>query len=293
MTPPQRPGKRLKTERNENSDGQTSAALTSPDPRPISLSEESGNADESQHVECNELPTQPELHPVTSDQRLMPSIISVEDKAITEDLPKVEETGLPETPTEAGNEDQTAEGQLARLRERALSSRRGAKRKSSEQMESETVASIINGHSEPKQEQNSSSMPPPPIPHGTGMETHEGLAFYLHAPSLPSRHTVLIPLSPKDKLLDCLSQRLVLEFPTIYVMQQAPKDTLPDGFITEEQFYKMSSKDLGGMPVIDSLIGQSDERVGTDERDLEEGEVDESRLLEVLGKDLKSVMGNS
>ena len=116
------------------------------------------------------------------------------------------------------------------------------------------------------------------------------LQFYLHHPSLPSKNPVLIPLLPNATLATSLTNRLVLEFPTIYVLPQPQGDGLPDGFISEDDYFATAKKDLiedaldvkGTVTDIHNTSGEA--RDG-----LEEGEVHEGRLLEVLGKDLKAI----
>ena len=122
----------------------------------------------------------------------------------------------------------------------------------------------------------------------------EDFDFYLHHPSLPSRHPVLIPLPPDAKLATALTNRLVLEFPTIYVLPSKPDGTLPEGLVSEEDFFASAKKELiAEVGEEDSLVGGFEGDV--EERradDLEDGEVNEGRLLEVLGKDLRDVAGS-
>ena len=122
----------------------------------------------------------------------------------------------------------------------------------------------------------------------------EGFNFYLHHPSLPSRHPVLIPLPPDAKLATALTNRLVLEFPTIYVLPSKPDGTLPEGLVSEDDFFASAKKELiaevgGEDSLVGGFEGDAEERRADD---LEDGEVNEGRLLEVLGKDLKDVAGS-
>lgn len=142
--------------------------------------------------------------------------------------------------------------------------------------------------------QSSASIPPPSTdPPATKQEPSSQFNFYLHHPSLPSRHPVLIPLPPDARLATSLANRLVLEFPTIFVLRSRPDGTFPEGFVSEEGFFASAKKDLieevaGDGAQIDGLNGAGDEgKAG-----LEDGEVDEGRLLEVLGKDLNGVAGS-
>ena len=116
------------------------------------------------------------------------------------------------------------------------------------------------------------------------------LKFYLHHPSLPSQNPVLIPLPSDATLATSLTNRLVLEFPTIYVLPQHHGGGLPDCFTSEDDYFSAARKNL----IEDALevegtvkdINDTPEEI----RDgLEEGEVHEGRLLEVLGKDLKAI----
>lgn len=115
-------------------------------------------------------------------------------------------------------------------------------------------------------------------------------AFYLHHPSLPSRHPVLIPIPPTATLASALSNRLVLEFPTVYVLHQHPDEKLPEGLVSEDDFFHMAKK------VLIEELEEGELRSGdyegsekTQEGIHRDGEVDERRLIEVLGKDLKGI----
>lgn len=132
-------------------------------------------------------------------------------------------------------------------------------------------------------------------PSGWSLDTEQSapthtILYYLHHPSLPSKHPVLIPLSPVSILATALTNRLVLEFPTIYALPQQQNGGLPDGFISEEEFFATSRKDLvkdvmepeTSIPSIGAMAQGIREEP-------EEGEVDEGRLLDVLGKDLKGL----
>lgn len=71
------------------------------------------------------------------------------------------------------------------------------------------------------------------------LATHERvskLSFYLHRPFTSAKHPkVLIPLPPFDSLDTLLYNRVVLEFPTIYVLPFAA-NALPAGYMLEEDY---------------------------------------------------------
>lgn len=116
------------------------------------------------------------------------------------------------------------------------------------------------------------------------------VTFHLHHPSLPSKHPVLIPLSPDARLATSLTNRLILEFPTIYVLDRQSDDKLPEGFISEDDFFATAKKELIKELVEGESAGSAMDVVDNDRgRGLEEGEVDQRQLLEVLGKDLKGL----
>ena len=116
------------------------------------------------------------------------------------------------------------------------------------------------------------------------------LQFYLHHPSLPSKDPVLIPLPPNATLAISLTNRLVLEFPTIYVLPQHQDNGLPDGFISEDDYFAAAQKDLiEDAPGVEGTVKDINDTSGEIRDGLEEGEVHEGRLLEVLGKDLKAI----
>ena len=137
-------------------------------------------------------------------------------------------------------------------------------------------------------------MPPPPNPSATSpdipLRTQTVLNFYLHAPSLPSRHPVLIPLEKGATLSASLKHRLVLEFPTIYVFKSEDGDPhkIPEGFVSEGKFFTQAS----------TLLVEEIEDGEVAEKEVHTEEVEKGRLLgqrdfnaegvlRVLGQDLK------
>ena len=121
--------------------------------------------------------------------------------------------------------------------------------------------------------------------------TTEPLSFYLHTPSLPCKQTVLAPITPETTISSALRTRLVLEFPTIHVFRRHFNDDLPEKYIREEDFYKMSTKErieqLDEGEIVENL-NYVDRRIEKIDDDVEPviPRLDEKRLLEVLGKDL-------
>lgn len=113
--------------------------------------------------------------------------------------------------------------------------------------------------------------------------------FYLHAPRLPSPRPVLIPLSQSDVLSDCLRDRLVLEFPTIYALPES-LEILEDQYITEEAFFKQMQENGYGEKIEAKLTGNEEGEINEDSRPEDIG-VDEKKLQEVLTRDLKTLQG--
>jgi hypothetical protein len=123
--------------------------------------------------------------------------------------------------------------------------------------------------------------------------------FYLLKPNTIGHARVLVPLAPTSSVADFLHNRVVLEFPTIYVLSYAPAD-LPEDFIQETE-YKAQLEDgtEGELGVIDrfvedlengelsgglSGIGGSRE---VNERGIDEALEDRSKIVNVLMRDLE------
>ena len=113
------------------------------------------------------------------------------------------------------------------------------------------------------------------------------LYYYLHAPRLPSQHPVLIPLLPEASLSESLRGRLVLEFPTIFVLA-IEAEKLPDRYITEEMFFKKLQQEGYRDRLEAKLTGQEEGELG-DEALVGNDSMDERTLQEVLERDLTSL----
>lgn len=113
------------------------------------------------------------------------------------------------------------------------------------------------------------------------------LHYYLHAPRLPSVHPVLIPLPPDARLSEFLQGRLVLEYPTIYVLAEQP-EKVPNKYITEEMFFKKLQEEGYREQLEAKLTGQEE---GELVKEVPPGNdsVDEKKLEEVLDRDLISL----
>jgi hypothetical protein len=64
-------------------------------------------------------------------------------------------------------------------------------------------------------------------------ETH----FYLHRPNLPSNAKCVIPIQPDAVVKDVVRDRVLIEFPTIFV-SSASEEKLQNPFITEAEYIK-------------------------------------------------------
>ena len=120
--------------------------------------------------------------------------------------------------------------------------------------------------------------------------------FYLHAPSLPSRRPVLIPLHQSSTLALSLRDRLVLEYPTIYVFKaddQVPGggSQVPSGFISEEDFFAQAKTLLVEEIEEGEIAEDKAEAEGDAGKNGTDGlgrDFDAERVLKVLGEDLKN-----
>jgi len=78
----------------------------------------------------------------------------------------------------------------------------------------------------------------PQLQEGNIIRGSPALHFYLHRPQTRSKWPVLIPLSPSQTLTDALRGRLVLEYPTLYVLPQGPSELPKDQFISEDEYLR-------------------------------------------------------
>ena len=113
-----------------------------------------------------------------------------------------------------------------------------------------------------------------------------GHHFYLHRPNLPSNVRCVVPLQPDAVIKDVTQDRVLNEFPTIFVLD-ASKEKLQKPFITEEEYME---KRRNGPPT--RVPGRP--MAGRTADDHEEGldglrsaqELNERQIKEVLQKDL-------
>jgi hypothetical protein len=107
------------------------------------------------------------------------------------------------------------------------------------------------------------------------------LNFYLHCPNTPSAVKSLIPVNPNATIAEVVKERLLLEFPTIFILYDPP-EMLPEPFILEADYAKRYDDQA-------ALIPSTDEADGTTEKQGQAAsQIDERRLMEVLRKDLVS-----
>lgn len=100
-----------------------------------------------------------------------------------------------------------------------------------------------------------------------------GSHFYLHLPKTPASFPkVLIPLNPDKSLDKLLRRRMLLEFPTIYVLKAGPHD-LPEQDFMLEKDYLSATKQL---PWQDSDTEMQDVNESSSEEDTPESETSSS-----------------
>ncbi|KAJ9293228.1 hypothetical protein DTO271G3_7951 [Paecilomyces variotii] len=147
------------------------------------------------------------------------------------------------------------------------------------------AAETSQPESEPQDQPQSSSTP----------AVHRGLYFYLHRPRTATKQTVLIPLRPSNTFTASLRDRVVLEFPTVFVLPQSPHDlsqsrkekeeeVIDCRFLLEEDYLRI----YGPPPEEGSKSREeSDEEGAVNESTMTDlPDVDEKKVLEVLQQDL-------
>ena len=130
--------------------------------------------------------------------------------------------------------------------------------------------------------------------------TKPDLAFYLHHPICRPNTKALISVDLNMSIKEAVRGRTLLEFPTIFVLPNAP-DNLPEGFIlahetnsTISNIHALKDTQLAEECSYDDLAASDTAKItaeevqslGLDEKILE---VDETKILEVLRKDLGAV----
>ncbi|KAF4154373.1 hypothetical protein CNMCM8927_009364 [Aspergillus lentulus] len=115
---------------------------------------------------------------------------------------------------------------------------------------------------------------------------HRGVSFYLHRPRTATKEPVLIPLSPSMTFTAALRDRAVLEFPTIYALPQPPEALRAEKetpmFLLEEDYLRAQGPETDLSE--DMLHETSEDQIHTGDLDI--GNIDEKKVLEVLKQDL-------
>lgn len=110
--------------------------------------------------------------------------------------------------------------------------------------------------------------------------------FYLHRPNLPSHVRCVVPLQSEALVKDVIRDRVVIEFPTIFVLGVS-KDKLQKPFVTEEEYLEEKGN---GPPVIMSEAPEGGFTADDNDQDFSglgsPPELDEKKIKEVLQKDL-------
>ncbi|KAA6407635.1 MAG: hypothetical protein FRX48_08473 [Lasallia pustulata] len=117
--------------------------------------------------------------------------------------------------------------------------------------------------------------------------------FYLLRPHTPTASRVLIPLPPVSRLSMSLQNRVVLEFPTIYVLPYPP-DALPRQYMLEEQFLGYSEQENKELEALLKEVGMqgefpTDDGFFRDHEIQKQEKLDDRKILDVLRQDLKGL----
>lgn len=117
--------------------------------------------------------------------------------------------------------------------------------------------------------------------------------FYLLRPHTPTASRVLTPLGPASTLSTSLKNRIVLEFPTIFVLPYPP-EALPGQYMLEEQFLGYSeqeNKELEALLRQSGMHGEfpSDDGPFRDPGMQEQDKLDDRKILDVLRRDLNDL----
>lgn len=121
---------------------------------------------------------------------------------------------------------------------------------------------------------------------------HRDLYFYLHRPRTTTKKPVVVPLSPSMSLTVALRERIVLEFPTIYLLPESPEELLADressDWILEEEYLRTAALEETADQTAESRQGgtESEPNTGLPASSVNLEAVDENKVMEVLKQDL-------
>lgn len=119
--------------------------------------------------------------------------------------------------------------------------------------------------------------------------SHRDVYFYLHRPRTATKQPVLIPLVPNTTLTAALHDRVVLEFPTVYILKAPLNDEheqTEEGskFILEKEYLRTHQNTNTELDEEAAADTDAQPVFGTGAVDIPD--VDEGKMLEVLQKDL-------
>lgn len=108
--------------------------------------------------------------------------------------------------------------------------------------------------------------------------------FYLLKPLTASKAKVVIPLDSAHTLTHCVAKRTILEFPTIFVLNEA-SNALPDGFMLDSSYEKIQERE---QEEVEGLL-QDAKRSGADgsmASGQDEKPLDAGSILDMLQRDI-------
>lgn len=110
--------------------------------------------------------------------------------------------------------------------------------------------------------------------------------YYLLKPGTPGKTHVLIPLDANTSLTTTLRDRVVQEYPTIYVLREPP-DNLPAGFSLEERYVKTedAQRDDMGSTTREGMRGLASTRQAANTVQVVQ-ELDRSSILDMLRRNV-------
>ncbi|KAL9585480.1 MAG: hypothetical protein Q9212_001513 [Teloschistes hypoglaucus] len=149
-------------------------------------------------------------------------------------------------------------------------------------------ASAITTGGSPEHPTQSLIISTQPSPSSSQSQLQE-LYFYLLLPSTPTSYRVLIPLIAQEPLAQALTDRFILEFPTIYALNQPP-DRLPTGFKTEGEYLRGMAENGPANRHLDELLHEAHRVEDGWSHETGNQALDEGALKAVIKQDLISVV---
>ena len=155
-------------------------------------------------------------------------------------------------------------------------------REGNEHHEDSTEQAVTDSDTRPREEHGNKQAGESTLIAADVPNLFSGLHFYLHRPNALSKIKCLIPVIPDLTVADLLRERVLLEFPTVFLRPESP-DRLREPYMIEAEYLKRYGEDAYAQVATfweAAPVKKITEPVPTN--------IDDRKVMEVLKKDLAS-----